>query len=134
MVVKRSLPVLDPSAGADPLSLKRLLLPQGELAQFYDSDDPIRYIAFIELKEGSVRGNHYHKIKEEWLYLIHGEIELVVEDIQSKTREGVPLQTGELAVLKPGVAHALRILKPGRAIEFSKVRFDPADIHRYPLT
>jgi hypothetical protein len=46
----------------------------------------------------------------------------------------VPLQTGDLAILKPGVAHALRILKPGRAIEFSKVRFDPADIHRYPLT
>lgn len=120
-------------ARADAPAVKRLLLPQGELAQFYDADEPVRYLAFIELREGGARGNHYHKIKEEWVYLIQGEVQLVVEDIESKVREVVPLQTGDLAIIQPGVAHVLRTIRPGQAVEFSKVRFDPADIHRFPL-
>jgi mannose-6-phosphate isomerase-like protein (cupin superfamily) len=133
-VFKRTLPVLRSPAAADALTLKRLLLPQGELAQFYDADEPVRYLAFIELREDGVRGNHYHRIKEEWVYLIQGEVRLVVEDIESKVREVVPLQTGDLAIIQPGVAHVLLTLRPGQAVEFSRVRFDPADIHRFPLT
>src|SRR5437870_12464864 len=71
---KFSLPVIATPVGPDAPNLKRLLLPQGELAQFYDSDEPVRYLAFIELRAGSTRGNHYHQFKEEWLYLIQGEL------------------------------------------------------------
>jgi mannose-6-phosphate isomerase-like protein (cupin superfamily) len=132
-VSKRSLPVLRGSAPATSPALKRLLLPQGELAQFYDADKPIRYIAFIELREGSVRGNHYHKFKEEFIYVIRGELEILAEDLNSKARATLPLQTGDLAVIQTGVAHALRTLRPGQAIEFSEVRFDSKDIYRHPL-
>ena len=132
-VLKRALPVVQNPAGAGALVTKRLLLPQGELAQFHNADDPVRYIAFIELREGSVRGNHYHKFKDELIYVIQGEVELVVEDIHSKTRETVLLQAGDLTVIQRDVAHALRPVKPGQAIEFSRVQFNPADTHRYPL-
>src|SRR5207244_7219783 len=63
-VLRRSLPVVQPASGSGAPSLKRLLLPQGELAQFYDGEEPIRYLAYIELRPGVVRGNHYHKVKE----------------------------------------------------------------------
>jgi len=132
-VLKRTLPVLRDPSGAGSLAAKRLLLPQGELAQIYDGDDPVHFIAFIELREGGVRGNHYHTLRRELLYLIHGEVQLLVEDIESRTRETTTLSAGDLAILQPGVAHAFRTLKPGQAIEFSKTRFDPDDIHRYPL-
>ena len=133
-VRKSSLPGLSPPTGADAPSLKRLLLPQGELAQIHDSDEPIHYVAYIELREGTVRGNHYHQLKEEFVYLIQGELRLVIEDIETKARESVLLEGGDLAFIGTGVGHALQILKPGHAIEFSKARFDAGDTHRYPLT
>jgi quercetin dioxygenase-like cupin family protein len=111
-----------------------LLLPQGELAQFYDANDGMRYIAFIELLPGTVRGNHYHRIKEEWIYLMQGEVLLIVEDLDSKTRASVPLRAGDLVLIPTGIAHALQVGAPGQAIEFSPARFDPLDIHRVQLT
>jgi mannose-6-phosphate isomerase-like protein (cupin superfamily) len=132
-VLKRSLPVLQLPLGPDAPALRRLLLPQGELAQFHNAEEGIRYMAFIELLPGQVRGNHYHKIKEELVYVIRGEVSLSVADIDSQARASVPLRAGDLALIRTGIAHALRTVEPGQAIEFSVARFDPADIHRFPL-
>jgi uncharacterized RmlC-like cupin family protein len=132
-VTKRTLPLVQPSSTPDSRTLKRLLLPQGELAQFYDGDEGIRYIAQIELQAGSIRGNHYHKVKQEWVYVMGGELTLVVEDLESKARESTPLLGGDLAFIQTGVVHALQVTKSGQAIEFSTSRFDPADIYRHKL-
>src|SRR5215467_11047121 len=86
-VTKCTLPVVQPSPTPDSRILKRLMLPQGELAQFYDGDEGIRYIAQIELQAGSIRGNHFHKVKREWIYIMSGELTLIVEDLESKARE-----------------------------------------------
>jgi uncharacterized RmlC-like cupin family protein len=132
-VTKRVLPLVQPSATTDSRILKRLMLPQGELAQFYDGDEGIRYIAQIELQAGSVRGNHYHKIKQEWIYMMSGEVMLLVEDLESKARECTLLTVGDLLFIQTGVVHALQVTKSGHAIEFSTSRFDPADIYRHKL-
>jgi uncharacterized RmlC-like cupin family protein len=132
-VIKRTLPAVQPSSTPDSRTLKRLMLPQGELAQFYDGDEGIRYIAQIELQAGSVRGNHYHKVKQEWVYVLSGEVTLVLEDLESKARESAPLLAGDLAFIQTGVIHALQVTKSGQAIEFSTSRFDPADTYRHKL-
>ena len=132
-VLKRSLPALRLPLVPDPPALKRLMLPQGELAQFYDADEGIRYLAFIELLPGQVRGNHYHEIKEELVYVMRGQVLLSVADIDSKARASVTLRAGDLAVILTRIAHALRPVEPGQAIEFSPQRFDVADIYRFPL-
>jgi mannose-6-phosphate isomerase-like protein (cupin superfamily) len=129
-----TLPGCEGPAGPGAPPLKRMLLPQGELAQFHDDDEPIHYMAFIELREGTERGNHYHEVKEEFIYLIEGELLLLIEDITSKARETVPLRAGELVFITTNVAHTLRVLKAGRAVEFSRARFDPGDTCRYPIT
>ncbi len=133
-VLKRSLPTLQLPLGPEAPLLKRLFFPQGELAQFYDAEEGIRYIAFIELVSGQVRGNHYHKVKEELVYVIRGEVLLKVADVASEERASVPLRTGDLALIQTGIAHAFQTVEPGQAIEFSTSRFDGADIHRFPLT
>jgi mannose-6-phosphate isomerase-like protein (cupin superfamily) len=133
-VVKHTLPIFNGTTGPDAPRLKRLLLPQGELTSIHDADEGVHYIAFIELREGGARGNHFHKIKKEMVYLIQGEVLLVVEDTETKTRESVPLQAGDVATIPVGVAHVLRTVKPGHAIEFSAARFDPSDTYRYPLS
>ena len=132
-VRKRSLPVISLPVGPGAPPVKRLFLPQGELAQFHDADEGIRYLAFIELLPGQVRGNHYHKVKEERVYVIRGEILLVVADIDSEARASVSLRAGDLALIQIGVAHAYQTVAPGQAIEFSPTRFNPADTYPFPL-
>lgn len=132
-VRKQALAMVQPPSGPESPTLKRLMLPQGELAQFYDGVEGIRYIAQIELQAGSERGNHFHKLKEEWVYLMSGEVNLIVEDLESKARESATLEPGDLVLIKTGVAHALQVTKSGQAIEFSGARFDPADIYRHKL-
>jgi mannose-6-phosphate isomerase-like protein (cupin superfamily) len=132
-VVKWSLPVISGRPGANAPKLKRLFLPQGELAQVYDSEDGMRYLAAIEARMGSDRGNHYHKVKEEWLYVLQGELLVLVEDVQTKERASVPLRIGDLLLIQTGIAHLLRTVEPGRALEFSRARFDPTDIFPFSL-
>jgi dTDP-4-dehydrorhamnose 3,5-epimerase-like enzyme len=129
-VVRRRLPELQPGPASTEVSLKRLTLPQGELAQFHDSDEPMRYMASIELKSGTVRGNHYHKIKREYVYVVSGEIRLALQDLETNVREVLEISAGDLILIQPGVVHALEIKKDGMAIEFSPNRFDPKDTYR----
>lgn len=131
-VTRTPLPLLAPGQPDLP-TLKRLALPQGELAQVYDGDEGIRYLAWIELKPGSLRGNHYHQHKAEFFYLLAGEVELALEDALTGERDRLTLAVGDLVFLSPGVVHAYRPLTAGHAIEFSPVRFDPADTFRRAL-
>jgi len=132
-VTLRSLPVVATPPPPDAPSLKRLLLTQGELAQFYDGDEPIRYMAFIELVAGTSRGNHYHKVKFEYIYLLRGEVTLQVQEVNGSQSESVPLKAGDLVSIGTGIAHVLRVTESGQAIEFSPARFDAGDIYRFPL-
>ncbi len=132
-VLKHSLPVFEGAPRSDVLGPKRLLLPQGELANFYDGREGIRYIAYIDLRSGSVRGNHWHRVKEEQMYLISGELVLVAQEREAGERVSVQLRPGDWAFIAPGVIHALQIIASGQAIEFSKTPFDPADTEKFAL-
>jgi UDP-2-acetamido-2,6-beta-L-arabino-hexul-4-ose reductase len=132
-VIKRTLAVIQGRPGSDAPNLKRLLLAQGELAQVHNAETGIRYLACIELRSGAVRGNHYHEAKEEAIYVINGEVLLVVEDIVSKERASFPLKTGELALIPVRIGHAFRTIVAGQGVEWSPGMFDPADSFTYPL-
>ncbi len=132
-VRKWTLPVFQGPPQPGVSGIKRLFLQQGELAQFYDADEGMRYMAFVELLFNQLRGNHFHQRKQEWIYLISGESALLLADTGSQERASVELKAGDLAFIPPGVAHALRTVHPGHAVEFSPIRFDPKDVHPYRL-
>jgi quercetin dioxygenase-like cupin family protein len=127
------LPVFTQPTGPDAPLLKRLLLPQGELAQFHDADEGMHYMALLELKEGGVRGNHYHRQKREYVYVISGKVELLAENLADRAQVSLSLAAGELAIIETNIGHALRTVEAGSAIEFSPSRFDRTDVYRYPL-
>ncbi len=131
-VIKRQLPPFTGPPPPDAPLLKRLNLPQGQLAQFWDGSEPIYYLAYLELLPNSVRGNHYHLVKRELIYLISGELSLSLEDTQSRARERLTLRAGELGMIAPGIAHAYLTTAPGHAVEFSRAPFNPTDL--YPWT
>jgi len=132
-VLKRSLPVFHGPPPAGTLGPKRLILPQGELANFYDADEGLRYGALIEMRVGSIRGNHVHRVKEELIYVISGRLELVVQQMPEGERVSLELVAGDLAFIATGIAHAIQPLESGLAMEFSKVRFDPTDVQKVAL-
>ena len=132
-VLKRSLPTFQPPFAADIPVTKRLLLVQGELAQFHDGEEGIRYLAAIQFVSGTTRGNHYHLKKQEWVYMIAGTVLLVVEDVETKVRESFSMVTGDLVYIPPNIAHTFVVQQDGTAVEFSPIRFDPADTSRYML-
>lgn len=113
--------------------LKRLQLPQGELAQIHDGPDGMRYIAFVELRAGAVRGNHFHKVKQEWFYVCQGEVLLKVGDPASDARETIPVRAGDLVFIPPGVAHSISTVRPGHALEFAPTQFDASDSQPFTL-
>jgi len=132
-VRKQTLPRIQPGTEASMArpALKRLMLPQGELAQLLDGSRAIRFLAFVELRAGTQRGNHFHKKKEEYFYLIAGRVDLWVEDVVTKARQRIPLEPGDLAFGPTGVAHTIAVLDAGEAVEFSEAPFDPQDTFRY---
>jgi mannose-6-phosphate isomerase-like protein (cupin superfamily) len=132
-VLKQSLTRFDGRPPADAPKLKRLMLPQGELAQVHDGEPGIRYLACIALLPGAIRGNHYHKIKNEYLYIISGRVQLVVQDLASGQRESMSLESGDLVFIPVSIAHAFRTLEQGQGIEFSTAEFDRSDVCAFGL-
>src|SRR5262245_6909085 len=96
-VTKRTLPKIEGRPGPDAPRLKRLMLPQGELSQVYDAENGLRYLALVELRKDCVRGNHFHTVKEEGVYVISGLARLAVEDPGTKDRSELELRAGDLA-------------------------------------
>ena len=131
---KTTLPVFDNPAEAVPTEPKRLRLAQGELAQILTGNPGIHYLAALELREQTLRGNHFHDRKHEFVYLISGQVEAILEEVSSRHQEKLVCQAGDLLEIAPGIAHAFRILEPGTALEYSPQEFDASDVHRYVLT
>lgn len=128
-VLKRSLPVFSLPIPVSAPVLKRLKLNQGELAHFWNGEESIHYIAFLELRAGTERGNHYHIHKRERIYVVSGEISVLVEDPASRRHNNFLLRTGDLGVINAGIAHVYRMTSSGQAIEFASTPFDAADVY-----
>ena len=129
----RRLPVFAEGGPPTAVGPKRLLLSRGELAQFYCSEQPVRTLTYLELLTGMTRGNHYHKVRDEFIYVLRGEIRLTCADIVSQAGASVVLEAGDLVFMEREVAHAFTTQQDGHAIEFAAALFDPADTYRYEV-
>lgn len=110
----------------------RIITDAGEIAQIV-SGEMYRYLAYIEFEENPniARGNHYHDKKEEYLYIIKGNLKVIYEDVDNNERQEIILTTGDLVIVKPRCAHVYYPLSYTQAIEFSRDPFDPHDTYKY---
>lgn len=132
-VTLQRLPWFEGVPPAEAPVLKRVDLPQGEIAQIHQGSPGMGYIAWVELRAGGVRGNHVHERKIEHLYLVAGEVDLGLEDRESRERTVVRLHPGDRVVIPPGVAHAVRTVQPGHLVEFAPEPLAPGDTLPWPL-
>jgi uncharacterized RmlC-like cupin family protein len=111
----------------------RLSSTKGEMAVLADTGQVIRHLAYLELRPGQRRGDHFHKIRREYLYLISGESSMLLEEIDTHSKATVKIVPGDLVFLQPGVAHAFLPLSAGQAVEFAAEPFDPSDVFPHPI-
>ena len=131
-VIVKSLLVTDQPANRAEVCA-RLLSPRGELAVLTDGSIPIRHLSYVELRPEMVRGNHYHKLRHEYFYVIDGDLTLQLQDVSSGEAATVAIRAGDLAFIQPGIAHAMKPLNAGHGIEFAAEAFDLSDVYSYPL-
>ena len=111
----------------------RISSPRGEMAVLADGTTPIRHLAYLELRPGMPRGNHYHKLRHEYFYLISGELTLHLADLDSGASASVQMSTGDLAYIGPGIAHVLKPGHAGQGVEFAAEVFDLTDVYPHAL-
>lgn len=79
----------------------------------YELTEPINLIGYIESKKGSIRANHYHPIQEQKCLLVKGSYVSVIKDLSNENSviETKLIKSGDLAVIKPNVAHTMVFLQ-----------------------
>jgi len=124
------------------LSRKKHIREDGWLSELvsmnYDDEPFNRVYSYLVLIEPSkTRAKHYHNKKEEWLCICSGKIELILEDIKTKKRETLILDSDsenyDIIYIPPGVAHAVKNISGNKAsaVIFSKTPEDPNDTFEY---
>ena len=118
------IPVIGPDWPENAPRLNCWVKPKGELATI--STTETKFIAYIEFPEDGVpRANHFHKEKEEYLYLISGRVRCYFRraDALNETPNEIDAFAGDLISVQPGWSHAYLTIEPGHAIEFSPTPF-----------
>lgn len=79
----------------------------------YELTESINLIGYIESKAGTVRANHYHPIQEQKCLLVKGKYVSVTKDLSdiNAILETRLINEGDLAVIKPNVAHTMVFLE-----------------------
>ncbi len=73
----------------------------------------IHHTGLITFTKGAVRANHYHKLQDQYTYILSGKLELKTKDMTDPTspvRVDI-LEAQDLAIVPAHVAHAYRALE-----------------------
>ena len=81
-----------------------------ELLKANEIEKPLKQLHIASIKPGFVRGNHYHKKRIEWLFLVSGKAKVVLEDVATKKRKNFIFNEKSPKVLSifPGISHAVK--------------------------
>ena len=101
---------------------------RGEISNVLDA--PIEHVALITSKYGSIRGNHYHPDQIQNDYLVSGKYEYItkdIKDVDGETESNI-IESGDLVITPPMVAHAMRFLDDTIFLTFTT---GPRDTNKY---
>ena len=131
-VVVEQLPV----GGNDNLE-RRIFSEKGEMAQILNrTDEAFKNLVYWELdsaRTGQERGHHYHERKIERFYVLTGELELSLKDIETLASKRLKVKAGNRVIISPRVAHAFRSLMYSQVLEYSPDTYDPTDTYPYKV-
>jgi mannose-6-phosphate isomerase-like protein (cupin superfamily) len=126
-IIVEPLPIID-----EPMPIRRLIQPRGELALIEDGRE-FRHLGYFSIRkgEGYFRGGHYHLEKIEYLYIIEGRVLLSFVDLDSNETSSIELNPGDRVTITPRCAHRFDALEDVRVIEYFNSIHDPRDDYRF---
>jgi len=87
--------------------------------------------------KGEARGNHYHNKAIEWFTVIDGNAKLILEDIDTKEKMEIELDSNNpvTVVIPPKIAHVFVNMneKPFILVAYTNELYDPKDTIPYKL-
>lgn len=80
----------------------------------------INLIIMVDFKVGNApRANHYHKIKDEYFFLIEGAVYGYFKNDLKDDIKRIRIEKNTMVHIKPGCVHAFEAIENGYAIEFT---------------
>lgn len=76
-------------------------------------------VTLITSVRGAVRGNHFHKLTTQWVYVLSGRIRIAYQ-VSGEPVRTATLEPGDLAMNPPGESHAMEALDDSTFIVVSK--------------
>jgi dTDP-4-dehydrorhamnose 3,5-epimerase-like enzyme len=94
-------------------------------------------IYLISANPGKCRANHYHIEANEWFTLVKGKAKMIIEDIITKERVEINLdsENPKTVYVPCNIAHAFRntVSEPYLLVTYTDKLFDPVDTVNYQL-
>ena len=124
----------------DPLPLtgdnqpeRRLFSSKGKMAQILNrAAETYRHLD--STKSGEERGHHYHEKKTENFYVLTGEFDLLVHNLETGRKKIYLVKAGDRLQIAPRIAHAFRSKTYSQALEYSSEPYDPTDTHPFKVS
>lgn len=87
---------------------KGFVVPGQSFIASISPEEPVNYVALLHFNEGEPRGNHYHKLKTEYLVVLNGRLRcrLHLPEDSSDVYE-VILEPGKIIKILPNCAHVV---------------------------
>lgn len=90
--------------------------------------DSTHAVSFLKIKKGYRCSWHCHQTKYNLFVVIHGTLELVIEELGEKQK--IKLDRGQEFTIKPGQWHEFRGVSDCECIEEMYVEYSESDIER----
>lgn len=85
----------------------------------------------IKVKQDTIIGQHYHKIKTERFILVEGECEFAIQTVNGVMRHGkLSMVIGKLYIIHPNTYHEFHIKKDSVLIGINSHPYDPTDDYK----
>ena len=81
--------------------------------------EQIEYVTLITSVKGSVRGNHFHKKTDQWVYILEGEMKMLTQVPDGPVISTI-LQKGDLAKTGPMERHSMIALEDSAFMVFTR--------------
>ncbi len=121
----------------DHATERRFFSEKGEMAQILNRNhESFHHLVYWDLdspNSGQERGHHFHKQKVEFFYIISGELDLIMEDLDTNEKMSVPVEAGQRISIQPNIAHAFRSKRYSQVLEYSPHPYDPSDTYSFRI-
>jgi quercetin dioxygenase-like cupin family protein len=82
---------------------------RGSIADILE-DEIVEHVTLITTAAGGVRGNHYHRETNQWVYIVAGALRFVTRDAGGRHECGV-VRAGDVLHTGPMDAHAMEAIE-----------------------